>query len=79
MKIASFVRKVTAGGQTTIPKEICRHLGIESGDPVLFTIFDGETVVLEPAGRLDVWFLRMASDGFVDWNSAEADEQFREL
>ena len=37
--------RLTSKGQTTIPKEIRDHLGIEPGDRVLFLLKDGNVVV----------------------------------
>lgn len=37
--------KLTSKGQTTIPKEIREHLGLRTGDRVVFFCKDGEVVV----------------------------------
>jgi AbrB family looped-hinge helix DNA binding protein len=37
--------RLTTKGQTTIPKEIRDHLGLEPGDRVLFLLKDGSVVV----------------------------------
>lgn len=37
--------RVTSKGQTTIPKEIRKELGIEAGDRVVFILRDGEVVL----------------------------------
>ena len=74
----ALVTKVTAKGQTTIPSEIRKKLGVQPGDSVLFLISDDE-VVLRRAERLDAGFLRLAAENFSDWNAPEADEAFRDL
>jgi AbrB family looped-hinge helix DNA binding protein len=42
-----FVATVTSRGRVTIPVEVRRHLGLEPGDQVAFTI-DGGIVRLQP-------------------------------
>lgn len=73
-----FVTKLTSKGQTTIPSKIRKLLKIAAGDPVLFAV-DGDTVTLRRADKLDAGFLKLASESFSDWNTAEADEAFRDL
>ncbi|CAN5824674.1 hypothetical protein BH23DEI1_BH23DEI1_24350 [soil metagenome] len=36
---------LTSKGQITIPKEVRRHLGLEKGDQVMFSIEDGRTIL----------------------------------
>lgn len=43
--------KVTRKGQVTVPAEIRRALGLNEGDPVLFTMEDGQ-VRLERTGSV---------------------------
>ena len=45
MKSTGMVRKVDELGRIVIPKEICRTLYIENGDPLEFTV-DGENVII---------------------------------
>jgi antitoxin PrlF len=40
---------ITARGQTTIPKAIREHLGVDVGDRVDFVIQPDGTIVVEPA------------------------------
>ena len=42
---------ITAKGQTTIPKAIREHLGVDVGDRVDFVIQPDGTIVVEPAVR----------------------------
>ncbi len=73
-----LVTKVTSKGQATIPSEVRRLLGVKAGDSVMFSI-DGDTVTVKRAERLDAGFLRLATESFSDWNTPEADEEFRDL
>lgn len=67
--------KVTSKGQTTIPVEIRRHLGIEPGSRVAFAI-EGEQVVLRRFAPGDPAFQALANDAFEDWAHPEADKAF---
>ena len=70
--------KVSVKGQSTIPGEIRKFLGLRAGDTIGFEIIDNRVVIrkLQP---LDAAFLRLASESFSDWNTPEADEAFRDL
>ena len=70
--------KVSVKGQSTIPGEIRKFLGLKAGDTIGFEIVDNKVVIrkLQP---LDAAFLRLATESFSDWNAPEADEAFRDL
>ncbi len=70
--------KVSVKGQSTIPGEIRKFLGLKAGDTIGFEIVQNRVVIrkLQP---LDAAFLRLASESFSDWNAPEADEAFRDL
>ncbi|MGQ0662449.1 MAG: AbrB/MazE/SpoVT family DNA-binding domain-containing protein [Pseudomonadota bacterium] len=73
-----LVTKLTAKCQTTIPSKVRRVLGVKAGDSVMFTV-SGRKVTLRRAEKLDAGFLKLANDGFSDWNTPEADRAFRDL
>jgi AbrB family looped-hinge helix DNA binding protein len=70
--------KVSVKGQSTIPGEIRKFLGLKAGDTIGFEIIENRVVIrkLQP---LDAAFLRLASESFADWSAPEADEAFRDL
>jgi antitoxin PrlF len=70
--------KVSVKGQSTIPGEIRKFLGLKAGDTIGFEIVENRVVIrkLQP---LDAAFLRLATESFSDWNAPEADEAFRDL
>jgi len=78
MPATKVVTKLTAKGQTTIPRQVRQALKVEAGDSVVLTV-DGETVTLRRAEKLDPGFLRLATESFEDWNSPEAEDAFRDL
>ena len=43
------IATLTSKGQTTIPRDIRRHLGLKSGDKIRFIVEDGGRVVVVPA------------------------------
>ena len=42
---------LTSKGQTTIPKDVREHLGLQPGDRIEFVLGEDDTVVLRPATR----------------------------
>lgn len=42
---------LTSKGQTTIPKDVRRHLGLHAGDRIEFVLTEDNTVLLKPATR----------------------------
>jgi antitoxin PrlF len=49
--------KITSKGQITVPKEIRKALGVQTGDRLAFRIRDDGTVLVEPE-TLDLMSLR---------------------
>ena len=43
------IATLTSKGQTTIPRDIRRHLGLKSGDKIRFIVEDDGRVVVVPA------------------------------
>ncbi len=78
MPTTKVVTKLTAKAQTTIPRQVRDVLQVGPGDSVVFTI-QGETVTLGRAEKLDPRFLKLATEGFADWSSPEADDAFGNL
>ena len=42
---------LTSKGQTTIPKDVRQHLGLNAGDRIEFVLTEDNTVLLKPATR----------------------------
>ena len=72
------VAKLSARGQTTIPKSIREAVGIYVGDTLAFET-DGEQVVVRkvPRGRDDT--AQALSETMGEWASAEDEEAWRGL
>ena len=71
----NFVSRPTAvssKGQTTIPAEIRREVGIEPGDQVVFSIADGRVVIEKVQPIDDVWNAGQSAM-LNEWNDPEQD------
>lgn len=71
--------RLTKKRQTTIPKDICTFLDIDSGDSVTFTI-EGDDVIVRKSSPLDLEHLR-ALDGTLssEWLSKEDSNAYDDL
>ena len=70
--------KVTAGGQTTIPKSIREAAGLYSGD-VLEFVTDGDQVMVRKVSRGRDDQVQDLSGAMSEWASAEDEEAWRDL
>jgi antitoxin PrlF len=72
------VSRVSSKGQSTIPSEVRKRLGLHPGDTIAYAVV-GDTATIRKVEALDAGFLRLASETFADWNAPEAEEAFRDL
>ena len=68
----SLISSVTSKGQATIPSDIRRKAGIETGDKVLFS-FENGRIILEKAQPVDMLWNKGQSDMMVEWNDPDED------
>ena len=72
------VARITARGQTTIPKRIREGAGLNEGDVIAFEIEDDHIVVRKVAkGRDD--YLQGLSATLSEWASPEDEDAWRDL
>jgi AbrB family looped-hinge helix DNA binding protein len=71
-RAANHISSVTSKGQTTIPADIRRLAGIESGDKVRFS-FDGDRIVIEKSHQVDDLWNAGQSAMLGEWNNPEED------
>lgn len=45
---------LTSKGQTTLPSEIRRRLGLKPGDKIRYVVLDGEVRLLPPVSAMDL-------------------------
>ncbi len=70
--------KITAKGQTTIPKAIRDAAHLRTGDVIAFEVEGDHLVVRKINGAAD-GYLRGIESAMQEWNSAEDDEAWRDL
>lgn len=74
------VSKVTAKGQTTIPKEIREVLHAGPGDTLVYEVQPNGAVQVRKVEPLDVaWHRAVAEAQAAEWDSPEDNEAFRDL
>jgi AbrB family looped-hinge helix DNA binding protein len=69
--------KITARGQTTIPKSIREAAGLREGDVIAFEVV-GDRVVIRTVGRPDDYLSGLARS-LGEWSSPEDEVAWREL
>lgn len=68
--------KITSKGQTTIPKEVRKQLGLEPGDMLSYEVPSGAVMVRKVEHFDAAWHQTIAST-LEEWNSPEDDEAFK--
>jgi antitoxin PrlF len=71
--------KVTAKGQTTIPKEVREALEIEPGDLLLWELTPDGRATVRRAKRWDLEYLRAVEGTLSEWTSPADEEAYRDL
>ena len=70
--------KITARGQTTIPKRIRTEAGLSEGDVVAFLV-EGDHVTIRKLVREEDGYLRGVSDTMGEWTTYEDESAWRDL
>jgi antitoxin PrlF len=73
------VAKVTAKGQTTIPKEVREALEIEPGDLIVWEVAPNRKAVVRRAQPWDLEYLRAVEGTLSEWTSPADEEAYRDL
>lgn len=68
------VAKITAKGQTTVPKEVRTALGLSPGDLIVWEVDADGTARVRRLGPMDTEYLRALEGTLSEWAS-EADEE----
>ena len=68
------IAKITAKGQTTVPKEVRTALGLSPGDLILWEVEPDGTARVRRVGPVDLEYLRAVEGTLSEWAS-EADEE----
>ncbi len=73
------VAKVTAKGQTTIPKEVREALEIAPGDLLVWELAPDGRAVVRRAQAWDLEYLRAVERTLSEWASPADEEAYRDL
>jgi antitoxin PrlF len=73
-----LISRLTSKGQATIPVSVRKALRLKPGDRVAFEIV-GQKVTLRRVDPLDRAFMKLSEHAFIEWNSREDEEAFRDL
>ena len=71
--------KISANGQLTLPIEICRHLGVKSGDKVLFYEKPNGEIVVSNASAMAIGKAQTALQGAAEAMGVYNDEDAQAL
>lgn len=72
------ISKITARGQTTIPKRIRDEIGLNDSDVISFEVEDDHLIVRKVAGAQDD-YLQGLSATLGEWASPEDEDAWRDL
>jgi AbrB family looped-hinge helix DNA binding protein len=75
----SAVAKITAKGQTTIPKEIRDALHVVPGDLIVWEVAADGTTTVRRVQPVDIEYLCAVEGTLSEWAGARDDEAYREL
>jgi AbrB family looped-hinge helix DNA binding protein len=73
------VAKVTAKGQTTIPKEIRAALAIAPGDRIVWEVAPGGKAIVRRAQKWDLEYLHAVEGTLSEWTGPADEEAYRDL
>ncbi len=74
-----FSSKLTSKYQATIPKEIRKHLHLESGDEILYELLPDNTVIVRKSYPLDLEYLKALNTVMNEWESEEDEHAYKDL
>jgi len=73
------IAKITAKGQTTIPRAIRNVLNVGPGDQIVWETLDDGTVRVRRVQALDLDYLRALEGTLSEWQGAADEESYRDL
>ncbi|MCC6764968.1 MAG: AbrB/MazE/SpoVT family DNA-binding domain-containing protein [Deltaproteobacteria bacterium] len=73
------VAKITAKGQTTIPREVRAALGVAAGDLIAWEVGPDGVATVRGVRPLDIEYLRAVEGTLGEWAGAADEEAYREL
>ncbi|WP_246472529.1 AbrB/MazE/SpoVT family DNA-binding domain-containing protein, partial [Azospirillum tabaci] len=82
METAMHISRLAADNRALIPQDVCDALGLKEGDPILFSVKDGQAVIRKAplkAPSVDTAYLKALEGSLSKWASPEDDEAFDDL
>jgi antitoxin PrlF len=73
------VGKITAKGQTTVPREVRAALHVAAGDLIAWDVSQEGVATVRRVQPLDVEYLRAVEGTLGEWAGAADEEAYREL
>lgn len=73
------VAKITAKGQTTIPKDVRAALHIAPGDLIAWEVGADGTAIVRRVQPLDIEYLRAVEGTLSEWADSADEEAYRDL
>ncbi|CAO3447499.1 transcriptional regulator, AbrB family [Azospirillum argentinense] len=73
------ISRLAADNRALIPQDVRDALGLKEGDPILFSVKDGQAVIRKAplkAPGVDTAYLKGLEGGLSEWASPEDDEAF---
>lgn len=74
-----YSARLTSKNQATIPKEIRKHLHLESGDEILYELLPDNTVIIRKTSPLDLDYLQALNFTMNEWESEEDEQAYKNL
>ena len=74
-----YSARLTSKYQATIPKEIRKHLHLESGDEILYELQPDQTVLVRKTSPLDLDYLQALNSTMNEWESEEDEQSYKNL
>ncbi len=78
-KHMAAIAKITAKGQTTVPREIRDALNVRPGDVILWEPLSDGRVEVRRAQPMDIAYLRALRGTLSEWESKEDEQAYRDL
>ncbi len=73
------IAKITAKGQTTIPRTVRAALHVAPGDLISWDVDENGTAIVRRVKPIDLEYLRGIEATLTEWSSVEDEESYREL
>ncbi len=75
----TIIAKITAKGQTTIPREVRAALHVAAGDLIAWEMLDDGTARVARVQPLDIAYLKAVEKTLSEWSSAADEAAYRDL